>query len=77
MKVEKLLSNATEKGAHVVLGGSRVFQSTCFKPTLLTNVTADMDITHTEIFGPIIAIQKLVNFRKERLHLFWNPTLLM
>ncbi|CAG9530999.1 unnamed protein product [Cercopithifilaria johnstoni] len=57
-KVEKLLSNATQKGARIVLGGKRVPQSTCFKPTLLTNVTSDMDIVHTEIFGPILAIQK-------------------
>lgn len=62
LKVEKLLSNATQKGARVVLGGKRVPQSTCFKPTLLTNVTNDMDIAHTEIFGPVLAVQKLVNF---------------
>uniref|UniRef100_A0A2K6VJ94 Aldedh domain-containing protein n=2 Tax=Onchocerca TaxID=6281 RepID=A0A2K6VJ94_ONCVO len=57
-KVEKLLSNAIQKGARVILGGERVPQSTCFKPTLLTNVTNDMDIAHTEIFGPVLAIQK-------------------
>uniref|UniRef100_A0A1I7V5Z3 Aldedh domain-containing protein n=1 Tax=Loa loa TaxID=7209 RepID=A0A1I7V5Z3_LOALO len=58
LKVEQLLSNATQKGARVVLGGKRDPQSTCFKPTLLINVTNDMDIAHTEIFGPVIAIQK-------------------
>ncbi|VDK86076.1 unnamed protein product [Litomosoides sigmodontis] len=57
-KVEKLLSNAIEKGARIILGGKRVPQSTCFKPTLLCNVTSDMSIAHTEIFGPVIAIQK-------------------
>ncbi|KAK6102809.1 Aldehyde dehydrogenase family protein [Brugia pahangi] len=57
-KVENLLSDATQKGAHVVLGGKRISQTTCFNPTLLINVTNDMDIVHTEIFGPVLAIQK-------------------
>ncbi|KAL3993598.1 Succinate-semialdehyde dehydrogenase mitochondrial [Acanthocheilonema viteae] len=57
-KVEKLLSNAIQKGARVLLGGKRIPRSTCFKPTLLTNVTSDMDIARTEIFGPVLAIQK-------------------
>uniref|UniRef100_A0A915PV00 Succinate-semialdehyde dehydrogenase, mitochondrial n=1 Tax=Setaria digitata TaxID=48799 RepID=A0A915PV00_9BILA len=57
-KVEKLLSNAIERGARVILGGKRVSQGTCFEPTLLVNVSSDMDIAHTEIFGPVLAIQK-------------------
>ena len=27
-----------------------------FQPTLLTNVTDDMDIVHQEVFGPVISM---------------------
>ncbi|MCP9257685.1 Succinate-semialdehyde dehydrogenase [Dirofilaria immitis] len=57
-KIEKLLSNAIQNGASVILGGKRISRSTCFQPTLLTNVTNNMDIVQNEIFGPVLAIQK-------------------
>ncbi|KJH52057.1 putative succinate-semialdehyde dehydrogenase [Dictyocaulus viviparus] len=59
-RMEELLKDATAKGAHVVLGGKRG-KGTCFQPTLLTNVTENMDIAHTEIFGPIVAVQKFTD----------------
>ncbi|VDM96687.1 unnamed protein product [Thelazia callipaeda] len=57
-KVEKLIENAVEKGARVVLGGKRAMPNTCFQPTLMTDVTNDMDIAQNEIFGPVLALQK-------------------
>ncbi|XGW08231.1 hypothetical protein V3C99_010943 [Haemonchus contortus] len=59
-KLDGLLKDAVAKGARVVLGGKKG-KGTCFQPTLLTNVTNDMDIAHTEIFGPIVAIRKFTD----------------
>ncbi|CAJ0607225.1 unnamed protein product [Cylicocyclus nassatus] len=56
-KITDLLKDAESKGAKILLGGKRG-KGTCFQPTLLTNVTKDMDIAHTEIFGPIVAVRK-------------------
>lgn len=61
-EVEKLISDAIQKGARLVMGGKRVQSTTCFEPTLLTGVTKDMAIAHSEIFGPVVAIQKFVEF---------------
>ncbi|KAK6052393.1 aldehyde dehydrogenase family protein, partial [Cooperia oncophora] len=59
-KIDGLLKDAVAKGARVVLGGKRG-KGTCFQPTLLTNVTNEMDIAHTEIFGPVVAIRKFAD----------------
>uniref|UniRef100_A0A915ASG0 Aldehyde dehydrogenase domain-containing protein n=1 Tax=Parascaris univalens TaxID=6257 RepID=A0A915ASG0_PARUN len=55
-KIEELLSDAVSKGAKVVCGGKRGPQSTLFEPTLITGIEGNMEIAHTEIFGPIAAI---------------------
>ncbi|VDP23055.1 unnamed protein product [Heligmosomoides polygyrus] len=59
-KIDELLKDAVSKGAKVVLGGKRG-KGTCFQPTLLTNVTDEMNIAHTEIFGPVVAIRKFTD----------------
>ncbi|PIO75063.1 aldehyde dehydrogenase family protein [Teladorsagia circumcincta] len=59
-QIDGLLKDAVAKGAKVVLGGKRG-KGTCFQPTLLTNVTNEMDIAHTEIFGPVVAIRKFTD----------------
>lgn len=59
-KIDELLKDAVGKGAKVVLGGKRG-KGTCFQPTLLTNVTDEMNIAHTEIFGPVVAIRKFTD----------------
>ncbi len=51
------------KGATVVTGGAQFhpneeMQGLFFQPTILTDVTTDMDISREEIFGPVVAIQK-------------------
>ncbi|KAK6737554.1 hypothetical protein RB195_019952 [Necator americanus] len=56
-KITDLLNDAESKGARVVLGGKRG-KGTCFQPTLLINVTDEMEIAHTEIFGPVVAVRK-------------------
>jgi succinate-semialdehyde dehydrogenase/glutarate-semialdehyde dehydrogenase len=53
-KVESHISDAVAKGARVVRGGSRLRAgSRFFAPTVLTGVTAAMDIAREETFGPV------------------------
>lgn len=53
-KVEEHVSDALEKGAEVLLGGSRTGEQGCFyEPTILSNVTKDMKIMTEETFGPV------------------------
>ena len=56
-KVEGLVKDAVEKGAYLALGGALHERGgQYFAPTLLTGATHDMDIAHTEIFGPVAAL---------------------
>jgi len=58
-KVGNLVDDAMKKGAKVLAGGKRhSIGERFFEPTLLTNVTKDMDIANQEIFGPVAAIQR-------------------
>ncbi|MFY0692536.1 MAG: NAD-dependent succinate-semialdehyde dehydrogenase [Paracoccaceae bacterium] len=56
-KVEELLSDATDKGAEIVLGGSRHPKGqSFFEPTIVTNATQNMRFAKEEIFGPLAPI---------------------
>lgn len=60
-KVESHISDATEKGAQVLAGGSRLDEGNFkdgffFQPTVLTNVNDDMKISFEETFGPIAPV---------------------
>jgi len=58
-KVERLLADAVERGARIVTGGKRhTLGHGFFQPTIVTDVTADMDIAQEEIFGPVAAVQR-------------------
>lgn len=62
-KVERLVADATGRGADLRTGGSRHdFGRTFYQPTLLSGIEDDMDIFHEEIFGPVSAI---TTFREE------------
>ncbi|MDO4897277.1 MAG: NAD-dependent succinate-semialdehyde dehydrogenase [Moraxella sp.] len=54
---QRLLKDALDKGATLITGG-RVHDefTTCFLPTIITDITDDMDIAHEEIFAPIAPI---------------------
>jgi succinate-semialdehyde dehydrogenase / glutarate-semialdehyde dehydrogenase len=53
-KVESHISDATAKGAHVIVGGKRhALGGRFFEPTVLTDVTAEMAIAREETFGPV------------------------
>jgi len=56
-KVQTLLQDALDKGAKVVTGGDKNDASKLsFNPTVVTNVTSEMNIAQEEIFGPIATI---------------------
>ena len=53
-KVEEHLADAKSHGAHVVTGGKRhALGGTFYEPTVLTEVTPEMQIFREETFGPI------------------------
>jgi succinate-semialdehyde dehydrogenase/glutarate-semialdehyde dehydrogenase len=58
-KVETLLADATSKGARVACGGRRIqSEGHFFAPTIVADVTKDMDIFRKEIFGPVAPVFK-------------------
>ncbi len=59
-KVKRLVDDSREKGANVVLGGKQcnILGGNFYEPTLLTNVTQNMQISSEEIFGPVVAVTK-------------------
>jgi len=62
-KVEAHVADALGKGAKVMLGGKRhSLGGLFFQPTVLTNVTPDMLVSHEETFGPVAP---LIRFKTE------------
>ena len=56
-KIEHLLSDATSRGAKLLLGGKRhKLGKQFFEPTVLSGISPDMEIFSTEIFGPVVTI---------------------
>ncbi|MYL20729.1 aldehyde dehydrogenase [Halobacillus litoralis] len=57
-EVESMVKAAVDAGARIEIGGERadMEKGFFFKPTILTNVTHDMEIMQEEIFGPVIPI---------------------
>lgn len=62
--LEQLIQDAVSKGAELVHGGTRFVhpkypQGHYFTPTMLVNVTPDMEIAQSEVFGPILLLFKV------------------
>jgi acyl-CoA reductase-like NAD-dependent aldehyde dehydrogenase len=58
-RTEAMLARAQEQGAKVAVGGRRPPELPTgfyFEPTLLREVTTDMDIAQEEVFGPITCV---------------------
>ncbi|MGP9491755.1 NAD-dependent succinate-semialdehyde dehydrogenase [Psychrobacter sp. AOP7-B1-24] len=56
-KVQALLKDALDKGATLITGGSTNGASElAYNPTVITDISSDMDIASEEIFGPIATI---------------------
>ncbi len=60
--VRKHVADAIDKGATVLAGGTEPSNeggSLWFAPTVLENVTEDMDVVRHETFGPVVTITKV------------------
>ena len=58
-KVQRLLSDALGKGATALVGGGpHDLGGNFVQPTVLTDVTTDMEIAREEIFGPVAPLYK-------------------
>lgn len=59
-RVQSLLKSAIDDGARVVAGGlgrpEGLERGYYVRPTVLADVTNDMDIAHEEIFGPVVTL---------------------
>ena len=54
-----LVAGAQKEGATVVTGGRPLNNPGSFmEPTVLTNVTPDMEVAQEEIFGPVVSVMK-------------------
>ena len=63
VRVRDQVTDAISKGAKLVAGG-RVrpdIAPTFFEPTILTNVSDDMELGRGETFGPVVAVYKVAN----------------
>ena len=60
--LEKQVRDAVAKGARLITGGKRIpGKGYFFEPTILVDVTHDMDVMREESFGPVIGIMKVKN----------------
>ncbi|ELX00938.1 NAD-dependent succinate-semialdehyde dehydrogenase [Acinetobacter baumannii] len=58
-KVEAHIQDALDKNGRLVIGGKRhTAGELFFEPTLIADVTADMDVANQETFGPLAAVFK-------------------
>lgn len=58
-KVDRLVKAAVAGGARVVLGGKpHALGALFYEPTVLTGVTHAMEITGTEVFGPVFSFHR-------------------
>ena len=57
-KVEQHVADAVSKGGEVIVGGSKMPElgETFFQPTVITNMTADMQLASDETFGPVAGL---------------------
>jgi succinate-semialdehyde dehydrogenase/glutarate-semialdehyde dehydrogenase len=60
-KMERQVSDAASKGATVLAGGRRLIENALgrgrfYAPTVLADVTPNMDIYHEETFGPVAPV---------------------
>ena len=58
-KLEAQLNNSLDLGAKIEVGGKR--SKTFFEPTIVSNVTPEMEIFKEETFGPLLAVTTFKN----------------
>ena len=54
------INTAIKQGANLIIGGKRIDREGFFlEPTILTDITSDMNIYHEEVFAPVLMIYKV------------------
>ncbi|MGH6782828.1 MAG: aldehyde dehydrogenase family protein, partial [Sphingomonadaceae bacterium] len=56
VRIKALIDDAVAKGARLVMGGDADSAARFVTPTILDNVTEDMEIFQEEVFGPVLTI---------------------
>ena len=59
--IEKSVDGAIAQGARLVVGGKRALcdKGDYFEPTILADVTPEMDIAQEEVFGPVMLLMRV------------------
>jgi acyl-CoA reductase-like NAD-dependent aldehyde dehydrogenase len=62
--MEQAVANATSNGASIAVGGARLVNEECehgwfFSPTVLTDVDPSMDMSCSEVFGPVVGFERV------------------
>ena len=60
LRVEKWVNDAVSEGAELLYGGKR--NGAYFEPTIITNTKREMKVCSQEVFGPVVTIEKYLNF---------------
>jgi len=61
-EIDSLVQSSISKGARLLIGGGKTAGAGFFyKPTLLIDVTENMDVFSNETFGPVLCISKVSN----------------
>jgi aldehyde dehydrogenase (NAD+) len=68
-RIKHLFDDAVAKGAKVAVGGTLEQADRTIHPTLLTDVTADMQIMQEEIFAPIVPVMTYRNIDEVIAHI--------
>jgi acyl-CoA reductase-like NAD-dependent aldehyde dehydrogenase len=56
--IDKLVQSAVKQGARLLSGGKRGDKGNFFEPTILADVTPEMDIARDELFGPVMLLMR-------------------
>lgn len=65
-----MVDTAVAQGAKVVMGGAKHdIGELYYKPTLLTDITRDMEMFKEEIFGPVVSV---IKFQTEEVSAFFG-----
>ncbi len=59
-RVESWVNEAVDDGAEILFGGKR--KGTYFEPTVITSTKKEMKVCALEVFGPVVTIEKFINF---------------
>ena len=60
IRVEEWVNEAVNDGAKILYGGKR--HGTFYEPTLITNTKTKMKVCALEIFGPVVTVEKFLEF---------------